>query len=106
MNFLCGAPTYGLTGISPPKKATTFPRKGFINGLSLERNSCERRLNDMWLVCLGGATCSNIRKQRVYSLLAFEYRNAKGETIRMVHSFGITDIRIIGLISFLNRIFP
>ncbi|MBB6487928.1 hypothetical protein [Rhizobium lusitanum] len=42
----------------------------------------------------------------MFSLLALEYRNAKGETYRMVHSFGITDMRIIGLVSLFTRIFP
>lgn len=58
------------------------------------------------MVCLGGFSCSNMKGLRVFSLFALEYRNTKGETYRMVHSFGITDMRIIGLISLLARIFP
>lgn len=58
------------------------------------------------MVCLGGFSCSNMKGLRVFSLLALEYRNAKGETYRMVHSFGITDMRIIGLVSLFTRIFP
>ncbi|MBP2510013.1 hypothetical protein J2855_003661 [Agrobacterium tumefaciens] len=90
-----------------PKKATTVPRKGFINGLYILRETfASVGFTSIGLVSLGGVLCSNMKGQRVYSLLALEYRNTKGETFRMVHSFGITDSRIIAVITLLSRIFP
>ncbi|MBB4230053.1 hypothetical protein [Rhizobium mongolense] len=40
----------------------------------------------------------------MFALVAFEYRNTKGESLRMVSGFGI-DPKVISMISLLTRFF-
>ena len=89
----------------PTEKSHDVSSQGFHQRL-LEETLASVGFTSMGLATLRGGSCTNRKGQRVYSLLALEYRNTKGETFRVVHSFGVTDGRIMALISLLTRIFP
>lgn len=91
----------------PTEKGHDGSSQGFHQRpLYLEETFASVGFTSIGLVSLGGVLCTNMKDRRVYSLFALEYRNAKGETLRVVHTFGITDTRTISLISLLNRVFP